>query len=72
MGLFADTNSLRYKNFVDGVHCTSGSLTNNGLVDDDLEIFGITYRTISTNPLFRVEYVQIPGKHPYVTDKLHS
>lgn len=39
---------------------------------DDLEIFGMTCRTISTNPLFRIEYVPISGKHPYVVDKLHS
>jgi hypothetical protein len=57
---------------VDGVHCFSGVLTNNGPVDDALEIFGIMYRIISTNLLFRIKYVHIPGKHLYVIHKLHA
>jgi len=57
---------------VDGVHCFAGVLTNNGPVDDDLEIFGKMNRIISTNLLFRIEYAHIPGKHLYVIHKLHA
>jgi hypothetical protein len=56
---------------VDGVHCFSGVLTNNGPVND-VEIFGIMYRIISTNLLFRIKYAHIPGKHLYVIHKLHA
>jgi hypothetical protein len=67
-----DTNPLWYKNLVDGVHCFSGVPTNNAPVDDDLEIFGIMYRIISTNLLFRIEYAHIPGKHLFVMHKSHA
>jgi len=66
------THPLWYKNLVDGVYCFSGVLTNNGSVDDDLEIFGIRYRIISTNLLFVTEYAHIPGKHLYIIHKLHA
>jgi hypothetical protein len=54
------------------MYCFSGVLTNNGQVDDDWEIFGIMYKIISGNLLFRIEYAHIPGKHLYLIHKLHA